>query len=292
MQKKLKQLSIIEVQHLCYHLHCSEKFLRSVCKDVDRFYRTFSLQIGDKKRQIAHPIGHLDRLLRNLLKLLKRIEMPPYLHGGIKGRSPKTNAVIHIGKAAVLNFDIQDFFPSIKPHHVYHCFVKQMGCSPDIAWLITRLVTHEGCIPQGSPTSTVIANLVIIPLAKRISSLAAHHDCDYTQFVDDGALSGRAYIERLRPLIDRIIQQEGFKASPKPHKRTTRYRNEEQLVTGIKVNWSIDVPSEYVKHIREEIVNYSDMSSLASLRGKVRYVSSLNPKTGNMLNGMLIGKLS
>jgi RNA-directed DNA polymerase len=223
---------------------------------------------------------------------LAEIDLPEYMHGGVKGRSPVTNARLHVGKAAVLNFDIEQFFPSVKPRDVYKMFYKHLRFPADVAHWLTKLVTFKGQLPQGAPTSTVVANLVIVPLAERLNKLAIKHECDYGQFVDDGALSGPAYIEHLRPLINKIIRQEGLRASPKPHKRVTMYRHQEQIVTGVRVNKRIDAPTEKMAEIKRQLDEFCSLissrrripeKSIASLKGKIQYVKSLNKEKGARL---------
>jgi retron-type reverse transcriptase len=218
------------------------------------------------------------------------------MQGGVKECSPRTNAYYHVHKPAVLNFDIADFFPSLRPSLVYNLFNKKLGCSPDVARILTRLTTLNGGLPQGSPTSTVVANLVILPLADRIKSLADKHNCDYSQFVDDGTISGPAYIENLRPLIDRIIRQERFLASPKPNKRVTMYHSNEQVVTGVKVNKKIDVPFAKLQEVRDKLADLRIKvesghrptdKEIASVKGKIQFVATLNMTKSNKMRVQL-----
>jgi RNA-directed DNA polymerase len=268
-----------------------------LCTHPEWYYEQFPLPVGDKIRPIKQPIGKLDKILRKVKSILDQIELPSYVHGGVKKHSPITNAIPHVHKTAVLNFDIADFFPSVGPHQVYDAFYKQCRFPADVSRILTQLVTFKGQLPQGSPTSTAVANLVILPLAHRLYRLAEKHGCDYSQFVDDGTISGPGYIERIRPLIDKIIRQSGFQASPKPHKRTTRYRPDEQVVTGVRVDKGIDVPSQKVEKLGEELYQLdikirtgkkpSD-KEIASLKGKIQFVSTLNPKKGNRFRIRLV----
>jgi len=246
--------------------------------------------VKGKVRPIARPIGAFYPVSRRIQALLSRIALPAYLHGGVRGHSPRTNALIHIGKAAILKFDLQDFFPRIRPAQVYKTLVERLGCSAEVARVLTRLVTLDGGLPQGSPTSTAVANLVIVPLAKRLNGLATSHASDYGQFVDDGAISGPGYIERLRPLVEKIIRQEGFRASPKPHKRLTLYWYQEQAVTGVKVNREIDAPQEKVREVSDLLdalqgqtctMQRRSETQLRSLAGKIQNIRNLNPRIGN-----------
>ncbi len=295
--QRLKAPNIKDVKHLCRLLHCSKKLLNELCNYPERYYRQFPLRVGDKIRPIKQPIGKLDDVLRKVKRrVIDKINLPSYLHGGVKEHSPITNAVPHVCKSAVLNFDIADFFPSVKPRQAYEIFYKHCRFPADVSRILAWLVTFEGQLPQGSPTSTAVANLVILPLAHRLHRLAEKHGCDYSQFVDDGTISGRAYIENLRPLIDRIIQQEGFRASPKPHKRKTMYQYDEQVVTGIKVNKRIDVPSPKFEEVKEDLQKL-DMkiksgivptdNEVASVKGKVQFVATLNPKKAHRLRSRL-----
>lgn len=163
---------------------------------------------------------------------------------------------------------------------------------------MTRLTTFEGCIPHGSPTSTTVANLCIVSLANRIKNLAKKHNSGFTQFVDDGVVSGPAYLENLRKLIDKIIKQEGFTSSPKPHKRQTKYRNQEQLVTGVKVNYRIDVSTETYKNVDTEIQKiksdiqnglYPSKKTIVSTQGKINHIRMLNLVKGDKLNRQFKG---
>ena len=293
----LERLDIRYVKNLCKHLHCTEDELHSFYQYPDRWYRRSKIDVKGKTRPIAVPLGRFYQVTKNLQSLLSRIALPAYLHGGVKNHSPITNAALHVGKTAVLKFDLQDFFPRIRPRQVYKLFYERLGCSRRVARVLTRLVTLDGGLPQGSPTSTTVANLVIVPLARRLSRLAISHKSDYTQFVDDGAISGPGYLERLRPLIEEIIRQEGFRASPKPHKRLTLYRHQEQVITGVKVNRRIEAPHEKVREVsalldaaKEQIsvgVGLTE-KQIRSLTGKVQHIRNLDPDVGLSFHQKLI----
>ena len=293
--KRLDALNIKDVEHLRRQLRCGAGEWRRFSSTPERYYYETVKDIKGKSRPIAMPVGRFRTVIDNLARLLARVRTPDCLHGGIKRRSPKTNARRHIGKAAVMKFDLADFFPSVGPHMVYRLFCNRLGCIPDVASILTRLVTLHGGLPQGSPTSTAVANLVIMALAGRIQTLAEGHGSDYSQFVDDGAISGPAYLEKLRPLVDRIIRQEGLRASPKPKKRTTTYRHQEQTVTGIRVNNRIDVPRQMVRDVRAEIEQLGRRTDparpsekvIASLVGKIRHISTLNRGAGKSLRRRL-----
>ncbi|UCC99775.1 MAG: RNA-directed DNA polymerase [Phycisphaerales bacterium] len=275
---------IRSVRHLCRLLRCKKTDLQRICANPR--YHKFS----HKGRPISEPLGELRVLQKRAQYLLAKIDVPEFMHGGIKRRSPLTNARLHIGKAAVLNFDIKQFFPSVKPRHIYKMFYEYLRFPADVAHWLTKLVTFKGQLPQGAPTSTVVANLVILPLCRRLKLLASKHNSDYGQFVDDGTFSGPLYLENLRYLIEKIIRQEDFQASPKPHKRRTRYYWEEQVVNGVGVNKGITVPQEKLRLIQEQIRTLQGRSwttgfenECQSVRGRILWARSLDEKKGQKL---------
>ena len=294
--RKLNAPNIRDLTHLCKLLHCRRTLLSVLCAHPERYYVRFPLRVGDKMRPIKQPVGKLGHVLRGVKGLLDMIELPPYLHGGIKGHSPMTNAAPHVHETAVLNFDVEDFFPSVRPRQVYEMFYKACRFPADVARVLTRLVTFEGQLPQGSPTSTVVANLVILHLAYRLYKLSHKHGCDYSHFVDDGTLSGPGYIKRLRPLIDKIIEQAGFRASPKPHKRTTTYQPYEQVVTGVRADKGLNVPLLKVYGIRKVLRQLDakvtagirpSETEIASIMGKIQYVATLSIPKARRLRARL-----
>lgn len=277
---------IRNIRQLCRLLRCRRLDFRYLCAHSHSYYHEFH----HKGRPIAEPLGKLRVLQKRLKKLLAQIELPEYMHGGVKGRSPVTNARLHVGKAAVLNFDIRQFFPSVKPRYVYKMFYERLRFPADVAHWLTKLVTFKDQLPQGAPTSTVVANLVVLPLCRRLEILASKHNSDYGQFVDDGTLSGPIYLENLRGLIEKIIRQEGFQASPKPHKRRTFYYWQEQVVNGVRIDKGIGVPMNKLCQIHEQIRTlrrYSSNVNFAkeykSVQGRIAWVRSLDEKKGQKL---------
>jgi len=220
------------------------------------------------------------------------------MHGGLRGRSTFTYASGHVGKPVLVKSDLKNFFPSISSGRVYEMFVNRLGCSPDVAHYLTRLTTYKGFVPQGSPTSTVIGALVTIKLAGRLDGLAKALGGKSDIFVDDIVLSGPGYAGRLKGTVKNIIQQEGFQ--PNDAKTEELDAKTEQVLTGIRVNSILDVPSEKIEVVREIIRDlknrkfgsrYISESELASVRGRIRYIIKLNRGTGLFLKRKLQASL-
>jgi RNA-directed DNA polymerase len=298
--RQLKALNIRDIRHLCFLLetdrHELDSIYQGIASDPDRYYRRgVILSKNGKERPIATPIGRFRRIVDRLNTLLQRLRFPDNMHGGLKGRSTRSYAKPHIRKQAILKSDLKDFFPSVRPGKVYDAFIK-LGCSPDIAHYLTRLTTLDGGLPQGSPTSAVVGNLVCLNLAKRLEGLADSVDGFSGTYIDDIALSGPAYIGNFKPTALRIIQQEGFIQNLKKGKTAILGSDKEQVLTGIRVNNGFDAPSEKIREIRRLIDDLSqDIKSgkiinskqITPLRSKIGYIGSLNPGAAKSLGRRL-----
>lgn len=292
--RPLSALCIRDIEHLCKHLGADPRELQRICDGIERcprrYYREWSKTIKGKLRPICEPIGRLKELLVRLNALLQRLALPGNLHGGVKGRSPLSNARVHIGKPTILKSDVKKFFPSVSNRRIYEVFTVRCGCTPNVARILTRLTTLHGCLPQGSHTSTVLANLVAEPLALRLDRLAEMHNSAYTQFVDDVTLSGPHHLNRLEKTVKKIIVQEGLQVNEE--KTEPVPASKEQVVTGVRVNNQLDVPSAKLTEVRKKLDEMASREAqgievapdeLASVEGKIRHIGSLNPGAAKVL---------
>ena len=231
-------------------------------------YKTFTVpKRSGGVRNISAPIPELKLLQRRLAdglqscwddineeKGIKR----RVSHGFRKGASILTNASGHRGKRFVFNVDIKDFFDSINFGRVYGFFIKNRDFSLDenVAKLLAAIACHEGRLPQGSPCSPVISNLIGQILDVRLAQLARKHGCNYSRYADDLTFSTN---ERVFPAaiaskeldhawavgseLSKIIKRCGFELNPQ--KTRMQYRDSRQEVTGLVVNRRINTRPEF-----------------------------------------------
>lgn len=213
--------------------------------------------------------------------LVDHIQMPNYAFGGVKGKDNIQNAYFHKGQKFVFQTDLKDFFPFITNKMVYAMFVEN-GFSPDVASLLTKLTTYKGHLPQGSPTSTTIANLVFVPVGEALQSIAERNGLRFTTFVDDVTMSAQHDFKDVVPEIIKRIQPEesrGFKVS---HGKTT-YRSGVTEITGVKMmNNSMSITDKLRAKIEAEgdennprvkgMKNYANRVSQIS-KGRIKCVS-------------------
>ena len=237
--------SLVSQRHLAVHLGIPRAQLRDIAKNIDQHYR--ERDVTDPKkgkvRKLKVPDKKLKFVQRRILRrILDRYALPDTAHGGVKGKSPKTNAAQHCGKPLVVSMDIRNFYPSVSHRQIAKVFRCEFGCGRDTTWLLTRLTTIDGQLPQGAPTSTAIANIVLATAVDRRSEIrASKRSVAVTRFVDDFAFSGR----KAKSLINstsRSVSGLGLRVWRAPKKLKIMPASQRQIVTGLTVN-SPDAPS-------------------------------------------------
>jgi hypothetical protein len=153
----------------------------------------------------------------------------------------------------------------------------------DAAALLTRLTTFDGQVPQGAPTSTPLANLVLLKLDRRFMRLAELHDFRYTRWVDDLTFSGGYRLLKLRSLLVRVVVDEGFAVSEA--KTKTMFQHERQEVLNLTVNRKVNLSGEKTGAIKKELTEALAAGRIPfnSTMGKVFWLRSVNGAVGSRL---------
>ena len=210
IKRRIETLRIKDVKHLAMHLGTTPKELRKICDTIEDlpsdYYLQWNKQFKNGKiRPMVDVRGRLRCVLDRLNYLLQKIALPDYVHGGVPNKSTRTNAEPHTCQDMILCMDLEKHFPRVSPRRVYDLFRNGQHCTSEVARILTRLTTLNGGLPQGSPTSTTISNLVTLNLSRRLYGFAKVRGAKFSQYVDDYTFSGRARIERSEHKIAVII---------------------------------------------------------------------------------------
>ncbi|OTG62286.1 hypothetical protein B9T29_07785 [Acinetobacter sp. ANC 3903] len=182
-----------------------------------------------------------------------------------------SNAHKHVGKKLVLNVDLKDFFQSITFSRIIGFFTKNKHFQLpfDIALLIAQIATYrlnqskEGFLPQGSPCSPIISNLIGNILDIKMLRLAKEYKFTYTRYVDDLTLStnlpqfdneiikleGDTWI--LGSTLKYTIQSSKFNINSQKTRITNRDNRQE--VTGLTVNTKVNINQNYYRYTRSMV---------------------------------------
>lgn len=252
------------------------------------------------KRRLLVPDPLLKEIQRNILQhILYGMEISPYATAYHPGGNILNNAVPHVGKSKVLKLDMKDFFGNILFFMVLRSAFSVRYFPPSVGVLLTYLCCYEDCLPQGSPTSAAISNLVMRPFDDYMGNWCAQRHIFYTRYCDDMTFSGDFDEKEVRRKVAGYLRAMGFCLNEK--KTRTLTVAQRQSVTGIVVNEKPQVSKEYRKKLRQQIyycTRFGVASHLAqtgsgeylslegrgeekylvSLLGRVNFVLQINPK--------------
>jgi RNA-directed DNA polymerase len=131
---------------------------------------------------------------------------------------------------------------------VYRVF-RALGYTKAVSALLAGLVTLNGCLPQGAPTSPTLSNLICARIDFRLAGYCIRRHWRYTRYADDIAVSGDASVKQAVRVIESVIRDEGFVLHGA--KTRVRFSHQQQLVTGLVVNQGMQAPRTMRRALRQ-----------------------------------------
>jgi hypothetical protein len=234
-----------------------------ICKER---YKTFAIKKkSGGERKIHAPVKGLKSILRSLNFVLHCMFEPHKAATGfVPDKSIVDNALLHVGHNYVYNLDLKDFFHSFDRNRVKLGFMnKPFNLSKErepLAFLLASLCTHsfeiedeiKTVLPQGSPTSPTITNILCVNLDRRLNGLANRFGAVYSRYADDITFSSPHNIyknEKFITELKRIIEEDQALAI-NPKKTRLQKAGFRQEATGLIVNEKVNVRRRYVKQVR------------------------------------------
>lgn len=248
------------------------------------------------------------------------------------GCSILKNAQRHVSSRWIVKLDIKDFFESISERQVYYVF-RDLGYPALLSFEMSRLCTRVipersdgvarqrdkkwrwrnnlardgmpydhvrsvGHLPQGAPTSGMIANLAFTRQDSEIQDIADKYGAEYSRYADDIVISlndsNKAECEAIISQVARVVSSAGYRvnrAKSRIHGPGSR-----KIVTGLVVNDSTPrLPRAYKEdimlclyHIKKHgLLSHmvrrcavSPLGYLNHLVGKILFAFSIEPIFG------------
>jgi hypothetical protein len=281
---------------------------------------------GRVPRLIESPLPQLKSIQRQILRgILEKIPPHAAAHGFVQGRNIMSFTEPHCAQRCVLRLDVQDFFPSIRQGRVLRVFLTA-GYPQEVAALLANLCTcvtpaavrAQGSsmvptnhawslqeklksrhLPQGAPTSPMLANLCFFAVDTRLTGLARKFNANYTRYADDLLFSGgdafRRDAARCEIQAAAILLEEGFALA---YRKTQIMPSSVcQQAAGLVLNASPNLPrserdqlkailTNCIKHgpVSQNRSNHADFR--AHLLGKVSHAAWVNPTSAAKLRGL------
>ena len=315
-----------DAKNMLYGEECKPVQLKSltyyanpaICK---KRYQTFIIKKkSGADRTIHAPVKGLKTILRSLNFVLQCMYEPhDAATGFVLEKSIVDNAKKHVGHHYVLNIDLKDFFHSFDRNKLKMGFMYEPfnlnGDKEPLAFLLASLCTHpfeiEGeektVLPQGSPTSPTLTNLLCKKLDRRLNGLANRFGATYTRYADDitfssphniyqhiknPVLNEKGCYDNFMAELERLINEENLITnSRKTRLQKSGYRQE---ATGLIVNEKVNVRRRYVRQIRMwlyywEKYGYEKAEQIfkRDYMADKGHVKNLNAHLVNVLDGKL-----
>lgn len=247
------------------------------------------------------------------------------------GGSPLLNAQPHLGSRWLLKLDVRQFFESVSERQVWHVF-RRLGYTARTALLLARLCTRVlplpvdqrwqqrsarwthsrtdprrdrprvlGHLPQGAPTSPMLANLVCVDMDAQLRALAHHHALAYTRYADDLAFSGAGLPrDRTRRLIGEVARTVGAHGFGLQQLKTqVAAAGARRIVTGVAIEGeqprlpraAKDALRQALHHItRHGLQSHCERTGQADpatclhrLAGQIHHLRQIEPEAGERL---------
>jgi RNA-directed DNA polymerase len=215
-RQKLAVLLLADIKEINYLRSADENFIR------------FKNEAG---RDVQWPKPRLRRIQKRAAELLARIEVPHYLHSAVRGRSYITNAKQHVIDQPCVKVDIKQFFQRTRAQAVFHFFRDKLLCAPDVAGILTRLLTVDGHLATGGNVSPILSFFTYTDMFSEIEKLSKSRDCTMTCLMDDITFTGPGASKKLIYDVRRIISRHRLHA----HKTKYFMRNQPRVITGVAV---------------------------------------------------------
>lgn len=284
------------------HLLCLEPGDLKIIDSIIGYHKfEIDKKHSDEKREITAPDKTLKAIQRRILYLLHRVIRPEWLISGEKQKCYINNGKAHIDGKYVLTVDIKKFYDNCTREPVYQFFVQKLKTSPDVAKKLTDIITYNGGIPTGCPTSQVMAFYAYSDMFSEISDLAKQCGCKFTLYVDDMTFSSKEPFspDQLSQMIDCVLRKYGHK----PKYRKVKYYgpSDYKPITGTVVTpkHSLVVPNGLQKTIYNafqtvkpligtEICSEDDAKQILSLKGQIQAARNIEggkfPEIGRLIN--------
>lgn len=296
------------IDELCDVLNITRRKLNYLLYVKKNKYTRFTIpKKNGGERVIFSPSSDLKYVQERVKIILENTyNFLPYVHGFVKTKSCYTNALNHISKRFVLNIDIKDFFPTIHIGRIIGLFQNApFNCSRSVSVVLAKLVCCNNFLPQGSPCSPIISNVICYTMDIELYKLCKRNRCVYTRYADDISISSNSEIfpreiaeknAGLVNLSEKIINiisggyKNGFQVNSSKLSLSKWIQHQE--VTGIVVNKKTNLKKRYIKQIRAIFYEIRKNGFISACNKTIHVNVADEQKSREKMRDYLYGKLN
>ncbi len=291
---------------LSSHLGLSKKEFRYISANKLSQYHTVEIpKRGDGTRILSVPNARLKFLQTKINELLQKMySVRGCVHGFVPGKSALTNAQEHLGRRHLVKVDLLDYFGQIGRQRV-RGVLRSLGVPSPVSEVITVLCILKDGLPQGAPTSPVLANMVTFRLDQELVQFSKKNRLRYSRYADDIVFSSYSRPRIIQSSIEAhyahleltdideklliIFERESFELNEQ--KLYYCGKDARRTVTGYTINEAVNVPLKHVRRVRATLHNvrkngydaeqrkfsaktFSMKSLQKSLRGQIEWIGA------------------
>lgn len=248
-------------------------------------------------RQIKAPEEELKTIQKDIADdMLHKLKILPHnaAYAYTRGRCAYDALVTHQRSNArwFLKIDLKDFFPSITTDVLRKVLPKVHplhNLSTEALEKLIDLATDEDSLPQGSPLSPMLSNLVMIEFDKLLTQKLMRHEHQthtYTRYADD-ILITCPYEFKFQPIINMIKElfqdlELPFKIAPQKVRYASMSGRNWNLGLMYTVEQRITIGTKRKRELHSLVNSFVcefpwDLQSTQELQGKLAYLNNIEP---------------
>jgi RNA-directed DNA polymerase len=220
-------------------------FIEKLARSASHRYKAYVIpKRTGGERIIQHPSRQLKFLQRWLVeRVFRAFLIHPAATAYKSGASVRNNAMFHASSNYLLRLDFENFFPSIKQRDVER-FIRvnknqlPFELSPRDVLLISQLVTRNGSIAIGAPSSPIISNQIMYAFDVSVYRHCVESNISYSRYADDLYFSTNRpnVLFEVHEKVKRIISDLAYPRLTLNHDKTSHSsRKRKRLVTGLSL---------------------------------------------------------
>jgi len=193
---------LIDAYSVCAHIGFNGKYPWFVVRAPELNYRKFYIDKdtgvvldtpveGLRLREINAPVPQLKELQRRLAtSIFNKMPRHEANYAYMRGRTTKDACAQHNENDVSIVIDLKDFFDSHKAAYIRRKLHSVTGYNNEVCWFLSKLVTLDNKMPQGSPASPALSISLNFNIDEKLTALATSKGLTYTRYADDMHFSG------------------------------------------------------------------------------------------------------
>lgn len=240
-------------------------------------------RIEAKNRLVEEPLEKLKKVQTKFNKLLQQIITPEYVFAGRKKMNYIKNALAHIDCNDMVCTDIKKFFPNTNRIYTLSFLTEHLKMSKDIAEILTNILTIDGHLPTGAPSSPLLTFWSYRTVFDKIYFFAKNLGITMTIYIDDMTFSSKSKVSSsLIPFVREELIKVGLKLHPDKIKRFKCSKNKHVTGNCINRKHQLIVPNKqrekFINLIKNKELNSLTTEQLASGIGQIKTMQLIEPK--------------